>query len=133
MVWLTDRLQAQVIGEAIMTLLTATMEAEKSKQRCFARQLVKVVFILSPGYALLPEPHQFVYAMVILLVEGRFEDVIPAPNQQVDPYRYYPFRSELPAVWSDISSAIQGFKDHSMTRVVLDEGWDWNFQILVDC
>ena len=61
---------SKVFGEAIMTLLSAMMEAEKSKQRCFARQLVKVVFILSPGYALLPEPVQFVYAMVILLAEG---------------------------------------------------------------
>ena len=34
-----------VTGEAIMTLLSAMMEAEKSIQRCFARQLVKVVFL----------------------------------------------------------------------------------------
>ena len=44
------------------------------------------------------------------------------PNRQVDPNLYYPFRSELPAMWSDISSAIQGFKDHRTTSVVLNEG-----------
>ena len=58
------------VGDAIMTLLSAMMEAEKSIQRCFARHLVKGVFILySPGNVLLPEPLQFVYAMVALLAE----------------------------------------------------------------
>ena len=37
----------EVIGEAIVV-------AEKSMQRCLARQLVKFVFILSPGYTSLP-------------------------------------------------------------------------------
>ena len=32
-----------------------------------------------------------------------------------------PSRSELPAIWADISIAIQGFKDCSTTRLVLDE------------
>ena len=41
------------------------MEAETSIRRCFARQLVKVYFTLSLGYAILPEPLQFVNAMVI--------------------------------------------------------------------
>ena len=35
------------------------MEAVRSIYCCFARQLVKVVFILSPGYVLLREPLQF--------------------------------------------------------------------------
>ena len=72
---------SEVIGEAIMTLLSAMMEAEKSVQRCFAMKLVKVVFILFPGNALLTEPLQFLYAMVILLAEGRFEVVIPTPKR----------------------------------------------------
>ena len=79
----------------------------------------QIVFILSPGYALLPEPLQFVSPMVISLAE-MVDVVIPAPNRQDDPNRYYPFRSEHPAVWSKKPSAIQGFKDQS-TRVVLDE------------
>ena len=40
----------------------------------------------------------------------------------VDPNFCYSFRSELPALGQDILSAIHGFKDHSATRVVLDEG-----------
>ena len=32
-----------------------------------------------------------------------------------------PLRIELPAVWSDISNAMTGFKDHSLHMLVLDE------------
>ena len=63
-----------------MNLLSAMLKAEKSVQRCFGRQLIKVIFALSPGYASLPEPLQFVYAMVTLLSDGQFDVVIPAPN-----------------------------------------------------
>ena len=113
---------SEAVGEAIMTLLSAMTKAEKSIRQSFAWQLVKVIFMLSPGYASLREPLQFVYAMIVLSVEGRFDVMISATNRQVDPNLYCPFRSELPAIWSDISNAIQGFKDHSKTRVVLDEG-----------
>ena len=50
--------------------------------------------------------------------------VIPASNRSMDPNTYYPLRSELPTVWLVISNAIQGlkdFKEHSTTRVVLDD------------
>ena len=59
--------------------------------------------------------------MVTNLAEGRFNVIIPAPNRMVDPNNYYPSRSELPAIWADISNAIQGLKDCSTTRLVLDE------------
>ena len=61
---------SEVIGEVIKTLLYAMLEAEKSIGECFARQLVKVIFVLSTRYALLPEPLHFVYAMVVLLDKG---------------------------------------------------------------
>ena len=51
---------SEVVGEAIMTIFYAMLEAEKSIRHCFARQLVKVIFVLSPGYASLPEPLHFV-------------------------------------------------------------------------
>ena len=51
----------------------------------------KVIFVMSHGYASLPEPMQFAYAMVVLLAEGRFDVMIFAPNLQVDPNLYYPF------------------------------------------
>ena len=74
-----------------MTLLSAILEAERLIRQSFAKQLVKKMFVLSPGYALLPEPLQFVYAMVVLLAEGRFDMMLPAPNRQVDPMFYYPY------------------------------------------
>ena len=58
---------SMAVWEAIMTVLSTMLEAEKSIRNCFARQLVKVIFVLSPGYASLPEPLQFVYAMDVLL------------------------------------------------------------------
>ena len=108
---MTDLPQARKL---IMTFLSAMLEAEKSIRQVFPRQLLKVVFVLCPVYASLPEPS----AMAVLLTEGRFDVMIPAPNRQVDPNLYYPFLSELSAIWS----AIQGFKENCTTRVVLDEG-----------
>ena len=111
----------EIMGEAIMTLLSAMTEVESSVQRLFTRNVVKIIFVLSPGYATLPEPLQFVYTMVTTLAEGRFNVIIPAPNSIFDPNNYYSLRSELPAVWADISNALQGFNDCSSTRVGLDE------------
>ena len=110
-----------VIGEAIMTLLLAMIEVEASVQRHLTKNVVKVIFVLSPGYAALPEPLKFVYTMVTTLAEGRFNVIIPAPNRMLDPNNYYSPRSELPAIWADISNAIQGLKDCSTTRLVPDE------------
>ena len=109
----------EVIGEAIMTLLSTMTEIEASVQRHFTKNVVKITFVLSPGYTTLSE--QFVYTMVTTLAEGRFSVIIPAPIRILDPNNYYPPRSELPAFWADISNAIQGFKDCSTTRLELDE------------
>ena len=111
----------EVIGEAIMTLLPAMTEVEASVQQHFTKNVVKIIFVLSPGCATLPEPLQFVYTMVTTLAEGRFSVILPAPNRMVDPNNYYSPRSELPAMWCDISNAIQEFKDCSTTRLVLGE------------
>ena len=91
------------------------------RQRLFTRNVVKIIFVLSPRYATLPEPLQFVYKIVTTLAGGRFNVIIPARNRIVDPNNYYPLYSELPAIWADISNAIQGFKDCSTTRVMLNE------------
>ena len=111
----------EVIGEAIMILLSAMVDVETSVKQSFTQNLVKVVLVLSPGYATLPEPLQFVYTMVTTIAEGRFSVITPAPNRTVDPNNYYLYRSELLAIWADISNAIQGFKDCSTNRFVLDE------------
>ena len=111
----------EVIGEAIMTLHSTMAEVETTAKQRFTQNVVKVVFVLSPGYAVLPELLQFVYTMVTTIAEGRFSVIIPAPNRLVDPNNYYPTRSELTAIWADISNAIQGLRDCSTTRLVLDE------------
>ena len=111
----------EVIGEAIMTLLSAMADLETSVRKRFTQNVVKVVFVLSPGYAALPESLQFVYTMVTTITEERFSVITPAPNRTVDPNNYYPSRSELSAIWADISNAIQGFKECSTTRLVLNE------------
>ena len=59
--------------------------------------------------------------MVTTIAKGRFDVIIPTPNRSVNYDNYYPLRSELPAVWADISNAIQGLKENSTTRVVLDK------------
>ena len=84
----------KVIGEAVMTWLSAMTKVEASLQRHFTKIVVKIIFVLSPGYATLPEPLQFVYTMVTTLAEGRFSVIIPAPNRIVDLNNYYPSRSE---------------------------------------
>ena len=78
----------EVIREAIMTLLTAMVEVEATAKQRFTQNVVKVVFVLSPGYAELPEPLLFVYTMVTTIAEGRFNIIIPAPNIMVDPNNY---------------------------------------------
>ena len=62
---------SEAVEETIMTFLSAMLEAGKSIRQCFPRQLVKLVFVLSPGYASLPEPLQFLFAMVVLLARSK--------------------------------------------------------------
>ena len=79
------------------------------------------VHCLRPGYAQLPDGLKFVYAMVALLSEGKFDMIISAPSLGVEMENLRPVRDELPAMWSDISNAMRGFKDHSLHMLVLDE------------
>ena len=111
----------EVMGEAIMTLTSAITEVETSLRQRFTRNVVKIVIVLLPGYAALPESIQFVYTMVTTIAEEQFDVVIPVPNKSVDLNTYYSLRSELPAVWADISNTIQGFKERGKTRVMLYE------------
>ena len=88
----------EVIGEAIMMLLSAMTEVEVSVQRHFAKNVVKIIFVLSPGYATLPEPLQIVYTMVATLAEGQFSVIIPEPNRIVTPIVItHPVLSFLPS------------------------------------
>ena len=81
---------------------------------------LRVVFALSPGYAHLPDGLKFVYAMVALLSEGKYDVIISAPNRMIELENLRPLKAELPAVWSDISNAMRGFKDHALHMLVLE-------------
>ena len=82
------------------------------KEGAFTKTTPKAVFALSPGYAHLPDGLKFVYAMVALLSEGKYDVIISAANREVEAKNLRSFRAELPAVWSFISNAMRGFKDH---------------------
>ena len=56
-----------------------------------------------------------------LLSEGKYDLIISAPNRGLEMENLRPLRAELPSVWSDISNAMRGFKDHSLHMLVLDE------------
>ena len=92
------------MGEVVDTL----------KDGAFPKITPRAVFALSPGYAHLPDGLKFKYAMLALLSEGKNDMIISAPNCGLEIENLRPLRAELPAVWSDISNAMRGFKNHSL-------------------
>ena len=94
---------------------------DATKEGSFTKVTPRVVFALSPGYAYLPDGLKFVYAMVTLLSERKYDVIISAPNRMIEMENLRPLRAELPAVWSDISNAMRGFKDHALHMLVLDD------------
>ena len=110
------------VWPAIKDILESMGEVvETLKEGSFSKMTPKAVFALSPGYARLPEGLKFVYAIVALLSEGEYDVIISAPNREIEMENLKPLRAELPAVSSDISNAMRGFKDHSLHMLVLDE------------
>ena len=91
------------------------------KEVSFTRITPRAVFALSPAYAHLPDGLKFVYAIVALISEGKYDVIISATNREIEMENLRPLRAELPAVWSDISNAMRGFKDQSLHMLVLDE------------
>ena len=91
------------------------------KEGSFTKMTPRAVFALSPGYAHLPDGLKFVYAIVALLSERKYDVIISAPNREIEMENLRPLRAELPAVWWDISNAMRGFKDHSLHMLVLDD------------
>ena len=79
------------------------------------------VFVLSLVYAQLPDGLKFVYAKIALLSERKSDVIILFPNHELEARSLRPLRSELPALWSDISSAMRGMKDHSFHTLALDK------------
>ena len=96
-------------------------EVDAMKEGSFTKTTPRVVFALSPVYAYLPDGLKFVYAIVALLLEGKYDVIISAANRMTEMENLRPLRAELPAGWSDISNALRGFKDHALHMLVLDE------------
>ena len=110
------------VWPAIKNILESMGEiVDALKEGAFTKITPRAVFALSPGYAHLPDGLKFVYAMVALLSEGKYDAIISAPNRGIEMDNLKPLRAELPAVWSDISNAMRGFKNHSLHMLVLDE------------
>ena len=66
------------------------------KEGFFTKMTPRVVFALSPGYAHLPDGLKFVYAIVTLLSEGKYDFIISAPNGMIEMENLRPLRTELP-------------------------------------
>ena len=110
------------VWPAIKDILESMGEVvDATKEGSFNKVALRVVFALSPGYANLPDGLKFVYAIVALLSEGKYDVIISAPNRMIEMENLRPLKAELPAVWSDISNAMRGFKDHALHMLVLDE------------
>ena len=110
------------VWPAIKDILESMGEVvDATKEGSFTKMTPRIVFALSPGYAHLPDGVKFVYAIVTLLSEGKYDVIISAPNRMIEMENLRPLKAELPAVWSDISNAMRGFKDHALHMLVLDE------------
>ena len=110
------------VWPAIKDILESMGEVvDAKKEGSFSKVTPRVVFALSPGYACLPDGLKFVYAIVTLLSEGKYDVIISAPNRMIEMENLRSLRAELPAVWSDISNSMRGFKDHALHMLVLDE------------
>ena len=82
----------------------------------------RVAFMKSPGYASMPPALQFVYAMLILAVEGNaWRVLMAAPNRELEPTNLRLLKSELAAAWADVSHAMRGFYELVDILLVLDE------------
>ena len=113
---------ANAVWPAIKDILESMVEVvDVMKEVSFTKMTPRAVFALSPGYAHLPDGLKFVYAIVTLLSEGKYDVIISAPNRMIEMEKLRQLKAELPAVWSDISNALRGFKDHAVHMLVLDE------------
>ena len=110
------------VWPAIKDILESMGEVvDATKVGSFTKVTPRIVFELSPGYAHLLDGLKFVYAIVTLLSDGKYDVIISAPNRMIEMENLRPLKAALPAVWSDISNAMRGFKDHALHILVLDE------------
>ena len=110
-VWPAIKDILESMGEVVYTL----------KEGAFTKITTRAVIALSPGYARLPDILKFVYAMVTLLSEGKYDVIISAPNREIEMKNLRPLRAELPVAWSDISNVMRGLENYSLHVLVLHE------------
>ena len=73
------------VWPAIKDILESMVEVvDATKEGSFTKVTLRVVFALSPGYAHLPDGLKFVYAIVTLLSEGKYDVIISAPNRMIE-------------------------------------------------
>ena len=73
-VWPAIKDILESVGEVVDTL----------KEGSFTKMTPRAVFALSPGYARLADGLKFVYAIVALLSEGKYDVIISAPNREIE-------------------------------------------------
>ena len=94
------------------------------KEGGFQKITWKPVFVLSLGYAHLPDGLKFVFAMVVLLSEGSCDVTILYPNREVEARNLRrPLLPKFFEVWSDVSNAMKRLEDKSLHMLVLDKVW----------
>ena len=107
--------------EAIQTLFAAMNEVQENVSSQFGPK-TRVVFTTSPGYASMPPALQFVYAILVLIAEGKaWRFLMAAPNREFEPTSLRLRKSELAAAWADVSHALRGFFELADILNVLDE------------
>ena len=87
-VWPATKDILESMGEVLDTL----------KEGAFTNITPRAVFALSPGYAHLPDGLTFVYAMVALLSEGKYDVIKSAPNRGIEMENLRPLRTECGVV-----------------------------------
>ena len=84
------------VWPAIKDILESMGEVEDTlKEGAFTKITPRAVFALSPGYAHLPDGLKFVYAIVVLLSEGKYDVIKSAPNREIKMENLRPLRAEL--------------------------------------
>ena len=83
---LRDPLTAEnAVWPAIKNILESMGEVvDATKEGSFTKVTPRIVFALSPGYAHLPDGLKFVYAIVTLLSERKYDVIISAPNCMIE-------------------------------------------------
>ena len=73
------------VWPAIKDILESMGETiDTPRESAFPTITSKAVFALSPGYAPLTDGLKFVYVMLALLSEGKYDVIISAPNREIE-------------------------------------------------